>query len=268
MFSYKAITSSFHANMNHENNCSVRVFANTQIVKAQAVFPSDPHTSRFTSTPLYHHSAPPPSQSLLCVGIADIQYDSSQKKQRIKILFSMAQSIFVYTASQGPAVCPALMVPHSLRTTPLCEGLKLISTAPGGITLLLFYNELLKLPSMECTLYRGLNIPLSDMSYYFRKDAFIWLRTPTSTTTDKDGTMAKFGQGVIPGAAATFMQLIVKNAKGIALNTFSAVASEQERLIPHNTCFRVLVAVSAADRAACCPHADLIAAKTQRTIAR
>jgi hypothetical protein len=41
------------------------------------------------------------------------------------------------------------------------------------------------------------------------------------------------------------MQLHVKNAKEI--DAFSAVPGEQERIIPHNTCFRVLFAVSAAD---------------------
>ena len=56
--------------------------------------------------------------------------------------------------------------------------------------------------------------------------------------------MRQFGQGV-DGSAGTFMELHVKNAKEIS--AFSAVPSEQERLIPHNTCFRVLQAWSAAD---------------------
>ena len=73
----------------------------------------------------------------------------------------------------------------------------------------------------------------------------MWLRSPTSTTTDKDKTMREFGQGADAEAAGTFMQLHVKNAKEI--DAFSAVPGEQERIIPHNTCFRVLLAVSAAD---------------------
>ena len=72
----------------------------------------------------------------------------------------------------------------------------------------------------------------------------MWLRSPTSTTTDKDKTMRQFGQGAGAGAG-TFMELHVKNAKEIEV--FSAVPGEQERLIPQNTCFRVLQALSAAD---------------------
>ena len=72
----------------------------------------------------------------------------------------------------------------------------------------------------------------------------MWLRSPTSTTTDKDATMRQFGEGV-GGGSGTFMELRVKNAKEI--ETFSAVPAERERLIPQNTCFRVLQALSAAD---------------------
>ena len=107
----------------------------------------------------------------------------------------------------------------------------------------LLYNALLKLPSVACTVYRGLNLPLSDLSHLYWKGGFVWLRSPTSTTTDKDRTMSQFGQG--KAGAGTFMELRVKNAKEI--EAFSAVDGEQERLIPHNTCFRVLQALSAAD---------------------
>ena len=107
------------------------------------------------------------------------------------------------------------------------------------------HSALLKLPSVACTVYRGLNIPLSNMSHLYWRGGFVWFRSPTSTTTDKDKTMREFGQGVDAEAAGTFMQLHVKNAKEI--DAFSAVPGEQERIIPHNTCFRVLLAVSAAD---------------------
>jgi hypothetical protein len=56
--------------------------------------------------------------------------------------------------------------------------------------------------------------------------------------------MLEFGQG-LAGRAGTFMELRVKNAKDI--EKFSAVPGERERLIPQNTCFRVLQAFSAVD---------------------
>ena len=52
------------------------------------------------------------------------------------------------------------------------------------------------------------------------------------------------GQGAGAGAG-TFMELRVTSAKEIEI--FSAVPGERERLIPQNTCFRVLQALSAAD---------------------
>ncbi len=154
-----------------------------------------------------------------------------------------AQSIFVYTASQGFAVCPSHGAPFVSYNTALRDA------KPGSVGAwsdysFLLYNALLKLPSVACTVYRGLNIPLSDMSHLYWKGGFVWLRSPTSTTTDKEKTMRQFGQGVGAGAG-TFMELRVKNAKEI--ETFSAVPAERERLIAPNTCFRVLQAWSAAD---------------------
>ena len=59
--------------------------------------------------------------------------------------------------------------------------------------------------------------------------------------------MRQFGQGAAGSmnGAGTFMELRVQNAKEIQV--FSAVPGEKERLIPQNTCFRVLQALSAAD---------------------
>ncbi len=56
--------------------------------------------------------------------------------------------------------------------------------------------------------------------------------------------MRQFGQGT-NGQAGTFMELRVRNAKDI--EAFSAFPHERERVIPHNTCFQVLGAFSAAD---------------------
>jgi len=153
-----------------------------------------------------------------------------------------AQSIFVYTASIGFSVCPVHGAPFASYNAALRAAQPLSVSAWRDYSFLL-YNALLKLPSVACTVYRGLSVPLSDMSHLYWKGGFVWLRSPTSTTTDKDKTMRQFGQG--EAGVGTFMELRVKNAKEIEV--FSAVPGEQERLIPQNTCFRVLQAFSAAD---------------------
>jgi hypothetical protein len=152
-----------------------------------------------------------------------------------------AQSIFVYTASQGFAVCPTHGAPFSSYNTALREAQSDRVSAWCDYSFLL-YNALLKLPSVACTVYRGLDVPLLEVSHLYFINNFVWFRSPTSTTTDKDNTMRQFGQGANAGVG-TFMELRVKNAKEI--ETFSAVPGERERLIPHNTCFRVLQALSA-----------------------
>jgi serine/threonine protein kinase len=154
-----------------------------------------------------------------------------------------AQSIFVYTASQNFAVCPTHGAPFTSYNTAL-RSAHPVSVGAWRDYSFLLYNALLKLPSVACTVYRGLNVPLSDMSHLYWKGGFVWLRSPTSTTIDKDKTMRQFGQGA-GACAGTFIELRVKNAKEIEV--LSAVPEERERLIPHNTCFRVLQAWSAAD---------------------
>jgi serine/threonine protein kinase len=154
-----------------------------------------------------------------------------------------AQSIFVYTASKGYAVCPTHNAPYVSYNAAL-RSLKPDSVSAWSDYSFLLYNALLKLPSVPCTVYRGLDCPLSDLSHLYWKGGFVWYAQPTSTTTDKEKTMKEFGEGKNNGAG-TFMELRVKNAKEIV--TFSAVPGEQERLIPQNTCFRVVQALSAAD---------------------
>ncbi len=154
-----------------------------------------------------------------------------------------AQSIFIYTASQGFAVCPNHGAPFCSYNAAL-RGAQPQSVGAWRDYSFLLYNALLKLPNVVCTVYRGLNVPLSDVSHLYWKGGFVWLRSPTSTTTDKSTTMRRFGQGAGAGAG-TLMELRVKNAKEI--ETFSAVPGEQERLILPNTCFRVLSALSAAE---------------------
>ncbi len=152
-----------------------------------------------------------------------------------------AQSIFVYTASQGFAVCLTHGAPFSSYNSALRDAQPDRVSAWCDYSFLL-YNALLKLPSVVCTVYRGLDKPLLEVSHLYVRNNLVWLRSPTSTTTDKDKTMRQFGQGASAGVG-TFMELRVKNAKEI--ETFSAVPGERERLIPHNTCFRVLQALSA-----------------------
>ncbi len=143
-----------------------------------------------------------------------------------------AQSIIVYTGSQGFAVYQSYNI--ALR-----------EAQPDRVSAwrdysFLLYNALLKLPSVVCTVYRGLDLPLLEVSHLYFRNNLVWLRSPTSTTTDKDMVMRNCGQGLRKG---TLMVLRVKNAKDI--ETFSAMPGERERLIPHNTCFRVLQALSA-----------------------
>jgi hypothetical protein len=154
-----------------------------------------------------------------------------------------AQSIFVYTASQDLAICSTHGAPFNSYNVTL-RGAEANSVSTWSGYSFLLYNALLKLPSVACTVFRGLNVPLSEVSHLYCKGGLVWLRSPTSTTTDKNKTMREFGQGVA-SRAGTFMELRVKNAKEI--ETFSAVPGERERLIPQNTCFRVLQAFSSAD---------------------
>ena len=157
-----------------------------------------------------------------------------------------AHSISVYTASVASNsifVCPVHGAPFMNYNTALRDVVSQDITLWSHYSFLL-YNALLKLPSVACTVYRGLNIPLTDLSYLYWKGGFVWFRSPTSTTTDKDETLKQFGQGVC-GQAGTFMELRVRNAK--IIEDFSIFPQERERLVPHNTCFQVLGAFSAAD---------------------
>jgi serine/threonine protein kinase len=164
-----------------------------------------------------------------------------------KLLPLEAQSIFVYTAdaeaSKSISICPTHGPPFKTYNAVLRDGVGQ-NVAMWRDYSFLLYNALLKLPSLACTVYRGLNVPLTDVSHLYWKGGFVWFRSPTSTTTDKKKTMKQFGVGS-SGLAGTFMELRVRNAK--AIEEFSLFPQECERLIPHNTCFQVLGALSAAD---------------------
>ena len=171
-----------------------------------------------------------------------------------------AQSVFVYTASQGPFVCPTRGALFASYNKALRDAVADSVHAWSGYSFLLV-NALLKLPSVACTVYRGLNCALSEVSHLYRKGGFVWYRSPTSTTIDRDRTMASFGTGAA-GGAGTFIELRVHNAKEI--EAFSAMPGEQERLLAPNTCFKVLECLTASQIvnlqrfAALPPNVDLV----------
>ena len=49
----------------------------------------------------------------------------------------------------------------------------------------LFCSALDKLPSKEITVFRGLNVPLSQVSHEYKKNKIVWLVSVTSTTSDE-----------------------------------------------------------------------------------
>jgi hypothetical protein len=152
-----------------------------------------------------------------------------------------AQSIFVYSASQGPFVCPTHGAPFTSYNSALRSADTVSINSWSGYSFLLV-NALMKLPSVTSTVYRGLDCSLSEVSHLYRKGSFVWYRSPTSTTSDKFKTMACFGTGAA-GGIGTFIELRVQNAK--IIETFSAVPEERELLILPNTCFKVIESFAA-----------------------
>ncbi len=126
---------------------------------------------------------------------------------------------------------------------------------------LVFDSGLSKLPAQACTVYRseprpfnfsfirprivlrGLDCPLTEVSHLYVEGCIVWFNSVTSTTTDKDETLATFGAGA-SGIAGTFMEMRVRNARKV--RAFSAFAIEHELLLAPNTCTKVLVTLSSA----------------------
>ncbi len=132
-----------------------------------------------------------------------------------------------------------------------------------------FDTALRKLPDKHCTVYRGLDCPLTEVSHLYEKGKLVWFNSVTSCTVDKQVTMVrlracsavvafcvccfgangflqrKFGAGA-GGSAGTFMEFRVCNAKDI--RAFSPYR-EEELLIPMNSCFSVECSLSSADAA-------------------
>ena len=54
---------------------------------------------------------------------------------------------------------------------------------------LVFCSALDKLPSVAMTVYRGLDVPLTQLSHLYTKGSTVWLNAGAFTTTDKAGTL-------------------------------------------------------------------------------
>jgi hypothetical protein len=67
---------------------------------------------------------------------------------------------------------------------------------------LVFDAALKKLPDTECTLFRGLDCPLTEESHLYEKGKMAWFNSVTSCTTDKQRTM------VMPCRAYVFLMYL------------------------------------------------------------
>jgi serine/threonine protein kinase len=105
----------------------------------------------------------------------------------------------------------------------------------------LFCKALEKLPSVHLTVFRGLDLPLTQLSHQYTPDGTVWLSSVTSTTTDKAGTLLLFGTGA-NGRPGTLLQINAVDAKNIS--DFSMFKTENEYIIPPNSCHKVKVALS------------------------
>ena len=107
----------------------------------------------------------------------------------------------------------------------------------------LFCTALDKLPAVAKTVFRGLDVPLTQLSHQYAPNATIWLTSMTSTTTDKAKTLFDFGTGA-SGRPGTLLQINAVDAKDIS--DFSKYKTENEYVIPPNSCHTVQVVLSSA----------------------
>jgi hypothetical protein len=100
----------------------------------------------------------------------------------------------------------------------------------------LFCSALDKLPSRQMIVFRGLNVPLSQVTHEYRANNVVWLTSVTSTTSDENDTLQSFGAGAAtrPG---TLMKIHALFAKDI--RAFSMFKKESEWLLAPNTCLSI-----------------------------
>jgi hypothetical protein len=107
----------------------------------------------------------------------------------------------------------------------------------------LFCTALEKLPAVAKTVFRGLDVPLLQLSHQYVPSNIIWLTSITSTTTDKAETLLRFGTGA-SGRPGTLLQINAVDAKDIS--DFSKYKTENEYILTPNSCHMVKVALSSA----------------------
>ena len=107
----------------------------------------------------------------------------------------------------------------------------------------LFCSALDKLPSVAITVFRGLDVPLTQLSHVYKRGSTVWLNAVTSTTTDKVHTLRQFGTGA-SGRPGTLQQINAVDAKDI--HAFSPFP-ENELVIPPNSCHTVITALESAE---------------------
>ena len=107
----------------------------------------------------------------------------------------------------------------------------------------LFCTALDKLPAVAKAVFRGLDVPLLQLSHQYVPSNIVWLTSITSTTTDKAQTLLQFGTGA-SGRPGTLLQINAVDAKDIS--DFSKYKTENEYVIPPNSCHMVKVALSSA----------------------
>ena len=108
----------------------------------------------------------------------------------------------------------------------------------------LFCDAVDKLPSISCTVYRGLDQPLTQVSHLYVKGSTVFFNSVTSTTTDKADTLQQFGKGA-DGRPGTLLRIAATDVKNIS--TFSAFPGESELVACVNSSFRVATVLESAE---------------------
>ena len=89
--------------------------------------------------------------------------------------------------------------------------------------------------------FRGLDLPLTEISHEYKVGSTVYFHCVQSTTTRTE-TMQIFGKPAATRAAGTYMMLLVKTAKYIRpFSEFDGITgpNEEEYLIDFNTAFKV-----------------------------